>query len=389
MSKRITTFCTDLIVRSGPQPLDVLAERVSVAGLTTARKPETTVKSALGRSAGIVRLPDGRYDAVRRMLDGAVLTHRVRAATAGRHVLFAGHELELFDELLAAGPLPLASGGEVSRSRSDLNGLFGPPGWLPDVPADSLLALRFSAGVLAVTPVEDTAESMDRRTARLLDVVSRHVGAKDERPAASWTYGHDEWPDYSRSLTGWRRILSQAMLRALAECPDLLAEPVPPLDEVLRLPEVSWSEVWADQDRMHHGVSSPQRGVTLTLHGVPEGLRTALQQQAVSSRTPLGEFVVLQLAAATYRWETPCRHDAEQAWLERFRADERGRVMSRYDALGYGEDDPEYEAEPPYYPDVEPPAPDEPGADVVPLMPVTRPAGPAGSSAPHSGTRPR
>jgi diadenosine tetraphosphatase ApaH/serine/threonine PP2A family protein phosphatase len=381
MSKRITTYCTDLIDRSGPQPLDVLAERVSAAGLTAARKPDTVVKSALGRAPGIIRLPDGRYDAVRRMLDGSVLTHRVRAATAGRQVLFAGPELEPFGELLAAGPAPLVSGGEVRRSMGDLDGLVGPPGWLPDVPASSLLALRFSAGVLAVTPVEDGAEAMDRRAARLLEVVSRHLGAKDERPAASWRHGYDEWPDYSRSLTGWRRIFSQALLRALAECPDLLSEPVPPLDEVLRLPEISWSEVWAGQDRMHHGLSSPQRGVTLTLHGVPEGLRTALQQQATSSRTPLGEFVVLQLAAATYRWETPCRHDAEQAWLERFRADERSAAMRRYDAVGYGED------EPPYYPDLEPPM-DDPGADVV-FMPAARPAGPAESSAPHSGRRPR
>lgn len=369
MSKRIITYCTDLIVRSGPLPLDELAERVSAAGLTTARKPETTVKSALSRSSGIIRLPDGRYDAVRRMLDGSVLTHRVRAATTGRNVLFAGHELEPFDELFAAGPLPLVSGGEVRRSASDMMGLYGPPGWVPDVPADTLLALRFGAGVLAVTAVEDSAETMDRRAGRLLGVVSRHLGTKDERPAASWRYGYDEWPDYTRTLTGWRRILSHGLLRALAECPDLLAEPMPPLDEVLRLPEMSWGEVWADQDRLRHGVSSPQRGVTLTLHGVPEGLRTALQQQATSSRTPLGEFVVLQLAAATYRWETPCRHDAEQAWLERFRADE-------------------YDIDPPYYPDLNAP-PDEPGAEIVPFMASLRPAGPAASSAPHSGRRPR
>jgi hypothetical protein len=124
MSQRITTFCTDLIVRSGPQPLDDLTEQVRAAGLTTARKPETTVKSALNRSDGFVLLPDGRYDAVARMLDGAVLTHRVRAATAatGQQTLFAGHELALFDELLSAGPLPLVSGGEVRRSRGDVDG---------------------------------------------------------------------------------------------------------------------------------------------------------------------------------------------------------------------------------------------------------------------------
>ena len=380
MSQRITTFCTDLIVRSGPQLLDDLTEKVRAAGLTTARKPGTTVKSALNRSDCFVLLPDGRYDAVARMLDGAVLTHRVRAATAatGRQTLFAGHELALLDELLSAGPLPLVSGGEVRRSRGDVDGLFGPPGWLPDVAAGTLVALRVSGGTMAVKPVGDATEAMDRRAARLREVVTRHLGATDDRPSATWRNGYDAWPDYSRSLTGWRRTLSRAMMRALAECPDLLAEPMAPLDEVLRLPEISWDEVWADQDRLHHGLSSPQRGVTLTLHGVPDSLRTALQQQAVSSRTPLGEFVVLQLAAATYRWQTPCRHDAEQAWLERFREDERNDPMRRYE-------------DPPYDPVLDEPLPDdpEPGGQVVPFSGEPRRTAPPGSSEPRSGTRPR
>jgi hypothetical protein len=48
----------------------------------------------------LVQLPDGRFDSVRRMLDGAALTHRVRAPTEGRQVLFAGPELALLDLLL-------------------------------------------------------------------------------------------------------------------------------------------------------------------------------------------------------------------------------------------------------------------------------------------------
>ncbi len=341
MSKRIATFCTELIADSGPLELGELARRVSAAGLTRARNPESVVKSALSQTSGILELPDGRFDSVRRMLDGAVLTHRVRAATTGCRVLYGGPELALLDELLSTGPLPLATGGQAHRASGDLDGIVGPPGWLPDVPADTLVALRLAGGTLRAGTVDAGDDVLAARAERLRVILAKHLTAAE--PKASWrsTSWHSDWPDYGRVRSGWRRTLLRAVLYGLAECPDLLAEPVPPLDEVLRLPPLSWDHVWtAEEQRRDHLVAAVRNGSSLTLHGVPAGLRGALERLAERSGVPVGELAVLQLAAATYRWEDACRHDLEQAWLERMADDERERARRRYETL----DEPPFDA---------------------------------------------
>ncbi len=337
MSKQdIAKFCTDLIVRRGPLTLDELAGPVSAAGLTKARSPQTSIKAALGQSAAVVRLPDDRFDAVRRILDGSVLTHRVRSATAGRSVLFAGQELGLLDDLLSAGPVPLAGGGAVRRSDGDVEGFVGSPGWLPDVPAGALVAVRFSGGGLRVEPVDTASEVLTERAERVRDVVAKHVGVV-EPPPARWrsypAYGYDDWPDYGQTRATWRGAFTRAVLHALVECPDLLAEPVPPLDEVLRLPELSWRDLWTGRAR--DGISGSPTTCSLTLHGVPTGLRAALEERAKLSGVPVGELTVLQLAAATFRWEDPCRHDVEQAFVDRYARDQRNAAQRRYDELAY------------------------------------------------------
>lgn len=340
MSTRIVSFCTDLIVRSGPLPLDHLACHVRDAGLSKARNPETPVRTALGRADDILELPDGRFDAARRMLDGAVLTHRVRAATTGRRVLFAGPELALFDQLFAAGPVPLASGGEVRRGSGEIDGLVGPDGWLPEVGADTLLAVRFAAGAISVEPVRAEPAALTERADRMRAALARHGPAADVRPGArtsswsgQWAYtGPDDWPGIGRAGEEWRRRLLRATLRALHELPDLLSEPMPPLDEVLGFPEISWSQAWQEHARSHDLHGGPAaRSVRLVLPAVPQSLRDALGRMAGAAGIPVEELAVLQLAAASYRWEGPCRHDAEQAWLDRFAQQERGRTQPSYD----------------------------------------------------------
>lgn len=341
MSTRIVSFCADLITRSGPLPLDHLVAHVRDNGVSKARNPEAPVRTALARADGIVELPDGRFDAARRMLDGAVLTHRVRAATTGRRVLFAGPELTLFDELLSAGPVPLASGGEVSRSTGDIDGLVGPPGWLPDVGADTLLALRHTAGTLSIAPVQADPTTLTERADRLRAALAHHgttpnTAGERRRAASSWSgqwssSDPEDWPDFGAAGTSWQRGLIRAVLRALHEFPDLLAEPMPPLDEVLAFPPVAWSQAWS-RPRSHDLYGGrPPKAIRFVLPAVPESLHQALSRVAGAAGIPVEELAMLHLAAATYRWEAPCRHDAEQAWLDRFAREERARAKYAYE----------------------------------------------------------
>jgi hypothetical protein len=116
MSKRIVVFCSDLINTSGPLPAEELGQRVRAAGLTKSINPVTTIRTALRQSPIMVQLPDGRFDSARRMLDGVALTHRVRFATKGRQVLFAGPELAVLDQVLVhEGSLALTAGGLSPR----------------------------------------------------------------------------------------------------------------------------------------------------------------------------------------------------------------------------------------------------------------------------------
>lgn len=231
MSKRIAAFCSDLISTSGPLPPIELAARAVAAGVTTSRDPERLVRTTLSRTDGFLRLPDDRYDAARRLLDGVVLTHRLLAPTAYQQVLYAGPELTPFSQLLAERPMPLAGGGEIRRSAVGIDGWAGPPGWLPDVNAGTLLGVRLHAGTLTVAPVTDDEDVLEARAGRVRSVAARHLGA----------LGLD---DVAANGFALRRELTGIVLRALAECPDLLAAAVPPLDETLRLPQPSWREVW-------------------------------------------------------------------------------------------------------------------------------------------------
>jgi len=228
MSKRIVAFCSDLITAAGPQPTDELARRVTAAGLTRSTNPVTTVRTALRQSPIMVHLPDGRFDSARRMLDGAALTHRVRYGTKDRQVLFTGPELAVLDHLLVhEGSLALAAGGAVTSSLGEFGGWCGPPDWLPDVPTDSLLAFRLRNGRLSVEPVAHEPPRQSAELERLRVVLRRHLKSDD-------------------SLNNWRshHTLGHVMLRALAEVPDLLRDPLPPLDEVLQLGDERWGRDW-------------------------------------------------------------------------------------------------------------------------------------------------
>ena len=294
MSKRIVAFCSDLITASGPLPVDELGQRVLAAGLTKSSNPVTTIRSALRQSPIMVLLPDGRFDSARRLLDGAALTHRVRYATKGRQVLFAGPELAVLDQVLVhEGSLALTAGGAVTSSLGEFGGWCGPPDWLPDVPADALLAFRMRNGRLSVETVEDEPPRKSDEVERLRVVLRRYLLADDN--LSHWQSHH---------------TLGTVMLRALAEVPDLLAEPLPPLDEVLQLGNERWGRDWPVES-----VEGVRDGHRVVLEDVPGALVSALRRDADQLGVTAGELTVLLLSAATYRTAMPCRHDAQDAWF--------------------------------------------------------------------------
>ncbi len=294
MSKRIVTFCADQINASGPLTPDDLGARAAGAGLTKSGNPAASVRTALRQSPVMVQLPDGRFDSARRMLDGAALTHRVRYATKGRQVIFAGPELAMLDQLLVhEGSLALSAGGAISLSFGEFGGWCGPPDWLPDVRADALLAFRLRSGRVAVEPVLDEPSLSSPATERLRVVLRRYLRADD-----------------GLSQRQSQHTLGAMMLRALAEVPDLLIEPLPPLDEVLQLGSERWGRGWAIES-----ADTAPGGQQVVLDDLPPGLVAALHRDARNLGVSLGELTVLLLSAATYRTAMPCRHDTESAWL--------------------------------------------------------------------------
>ncbi|WP_328325850.1 hypothetical protein OHA70_36595 [Kribbella sp. NBC_00382] len=304
MSKRIVIHCADQINSSGPLSPDDLAPAVAAAGLTKSGNPAAAVRAALRQSPVMVQLPDGRFDSVRRMLDGAALTHRVRYATKGRQVLFAGPELAPLDLLLVHdGSLALSSGDAVTASIGEFGGWCGPPDWLPDVPADSLLAFRLRNGRLWVEPVPDEPPLSSPSTDRLRVVLKRHLRSTDAL---------GEWQT--------RNTLATLILRVLTEIPDLLLDPLPPLDEVLQLGREHWPPTWRPTPTNPAEPPYPaspgfaSSGQRIVLDDLPGPLVAALRRDANNLGVSLSELTILLLSAATYRTSMPCRHDAEEAW---------------------------------------------------------------------------
>jgi hypothetical protein len=288
MSRRIAAFCAAHISDQGPSTLAELARAAVDAEITQARNPETAVRAAIRDDRRIMARPDERYDTAVRLLDGATLTHRVRFSPRGRQELFAGRELAPFTECFTDGRLSLASGGVVHLAPAGAPAWCGPPGWLPDVAAGTLLALTINGGRLSVRPVTLDSAAITGRVRLLRTTLARHAG---------WLTGR---------LPSLGVPLTRTVLSALVEVPDLLAEPLPPLDEVLALPAEPWADPWADEI-----VQARRDGETLLIPGVPNGLAAELRERAELNGLPLSDYVIMQLAANAWRLQPPCQHQPE------------------------------------------------------------------------------
>jgi hypothetical protein len=171
--------------------------------------------SALTLDDAFVQRPDGRWDAAVRLLQGQVFTTRPR--TSRDDVVWTHRDL---DPLTLLPTLPLDSGGVLVRGKGQAECWTGPAGWLPALSEGGLLALRWTGTSLSASAVDVPAgDSGDVR--RVREILDRH--ARLDR--------HPVWnprPEVS---------LARAVLSALVEAPDLFAAPLPPLRELVPLPE--------------------------------------------------------------------------------------------------------------------------------------------------------
>lgn len=200
----ISSFCHDLLLTEGPLPLLTLSRRAADAGVTRARDPEAAVRSAIADAE--VQLPDGRWTTPLHLLEGRILTARrlpLRDAPwIEDRIDGTEYDVAPLDRALRSGPVPLAGGGELRRSRSYGPEWIAPQGWPDiDVGKDELLGLRIRGGTLhlEVVPVTEALHSEGRQLAEALgDLRSRDL----------WSY----WRTDDIATTLWARLATDAEL---------------------------------------------------------------------------------------------------------------------------------------------------------------------------------
>lgn len=305
---RIATFCADHIGDHGPTSVDELYQAARAANVTTARTAGTILQAMRERS-GFVQLPDGRYTVASRLLAGSVLTHRVRDGRPVRESLWAGRELGPIQTLLAQlREVPTDTGGTITYSRYRPSVLDVPPGWLPDVSAGELVGLRWTGSHLQASRVQ----ADEQRAVEVRAVLIRHRQALDkERRGAHPLASVDRFGD-----------AAEVALSALVEVPDLFAEPVPPLDELLgRTPAECVKELHQCLNESYEFDFDGRLSVDL-----PMSLLDELSGRADRMGVSLGDYVTGLLAAEA--WRTVPRGTASYRRAER----ERVYQPSPYDA---------------------------------------------------------
>lgn len=205
----------------GPLTLDQLAVALVAGGLTLGADPLEMLEDVLADQGWIYDLPDGRVADVEALLEGLTLTHRLC-------------EREVSDGLVAVEPdlspllateseaLPLVGGGsawfsypgdhhpatEDGDPLTDECVLIGSAGWLGDAADGDLLAFRLEGGCLSVSPVSGELADPAEAAQRLADAFDE--ASEDGGPIESW----------------------DLVVVALADAPELLRRPLPPLSQI-------------------------------------------------------------------------------------------------------------------------------------------------------------
>jgi hypothetical protein len=171
----------------------------------------------------LVPRPDGRISWLGEVLDGVVLTHRVRARVERRHQLFLSVSVVPLFEIAMCGPLPLESGGEVRAGRAQVDALVSDHDWLPPLLPGDLLALQWRDGTLSVRAVAENELADERSREHVRTLLLDHCPV--------------EPPDADDDLRARNAsLLTHALGQARLEDPDLLTALHPPLEELLATP---------------------------------------------------------------------------------------------------------------------------------------------------------
>ena len=292
---RFPAAAADLLLAHGPlSPEDLHALAVE-RGLTRTKHPNSLM-SSLAADRAFVQRPDGRWDAAVRLLQGQVFTTRPRTGLR-EGVVWAHRDL---DPLALLPALPLLRGGELVRGKGQVECWLGPPGWLPALPGDSLLALRWTGTSLDASALDVPAGDADA-VRGVREVLDRH--ARVERHPA-WTARPEV-------------CLARAVLSALVEAPDLFAAPLPPLRELLPLPEGL-----RPYEGGAPGTRDPRRIVEVPL---PERVHDELVRRADLIGERLSEYAALLLGAAADRVQPgPREYTGYEAYDEPLAYADRG-----------------------------------------------------------------
>lgn len=290
----ISSFCHDLLLAGGPLPLESLARRAADAGVTRARDPEAAVRSAIADAE--VQLPDGRWTTPLHLLEGRILTARrlplCDAPWFEDRIDGTEYDVAPLDRALRSGPVPLAGGGELRRSRSYGAEWIAPKGWPDvDVGSDELLGLRIRGGTLhlEVVPVTEALHSEGEQLARALG----HLRSRD-----LWSY----WRTDDIAATLWARLATDA---------ELLTRPTPPLSRCV--PALA-ETLRARREELQRQASR----WTVTLE-----LPAALQEVAIRAAHRDDDLVPDWMSAFVARQLRDLDDQLEQEWHE----EEYGRLL--------------------------------------------------------------
>jgi hypothetical protein len=274
MPSALATLAAELILEQGPLPLNQIHALALEREITRSRT-SSSLRQSLSGPAFVLR-PDGRYDTAARLLQGSCFTTRPRRLPRDG-VLWLSRDV---DPLLALNRarLPLRGGGEVSPGAGDTPTWVGPAGWLPAVPAGELLALSWNGSALEVSPAASVPAADAEGVADVRKLLASHASARHR----------DRWPYAAASS------LTAVVLSALLEDPTLFAAPLPPLSELLPLPE-DLRPLLDDAPR------AEREGYEVLQLPVPRRVHRELQRRADLLGDHLPDYAAMLLGAAADR----------------------------------------------------------------------------------------
>ncbi|MFC4782888.1 hypothetical protein ACT8ZV_00305 [Nocardioides sp. MAHUQ-72] len=279
-----------LTFEHGPQDTRWLAVRAQALADDPRITPDKVVEIADVATSLVVR-PDGRVANLAQVLDGIVLTHRVRGSLRDRNDLWLGAGVHPFLLMAAARPLPLVGGGLVRASKSLEPALVGPPGCLPEAERGELIALTWRSGELDATTIERSTLAGPREELHVRELIAERCNEE------SWNNGND--PDARRG-----RVV-RALALARLEDPDLLSTPHVPLDELLYDPlEIRACEHWRQ-----FSASRQNESVSFCIDRMPVTLHMELDARARQYGMTTDQFVIALLGHLV--WRTPFAEDME------------------------------------------------------------------------------